>query len=310
MKSLLLAVLAAYLIAAIHSILAFINKRRSVQRVAEWCIAAGFILHTTALIADWAIDGHYPLFFVRETLSFLAWALVAAYALILYRYRTHALGVFIMPLISFLTFAAMLIKSGPQAPAAFSTTWLFPIHTTLLIFAYAAFFIVFMASVMYLLLERELKLKTFGAIFHRLPSLSTVNQLATTSAVCGLTLLTLGIATGMIWSSNRDGRIWHNDPKEIFAVLTWLLYFLLLIYRSSADWRGRNAAWLGVAGFALVLCTFFGTRLLGGYHVFGTLVVTNQCSTNFSLSCCRSGPDMRTGDSSVTVDKLKFVGRL
>src|SRR6476659_9804516 len=120
MKSLLLAVLAAYIIAAIHSILAFINKRRSVQRVAEWSMATGFILHTAALIADWAVDGHYPLFFLRETLSFLAWALVAGYGLILYRYRTHALGIFIMPLISFLTFAAMLIKSGPQdTPAGF-----------------------------------------------------------------------------------------------------------------------------------------------------------------------------------------------
>src|ERR1041384_7754070 len=127
MKSLLLAVLAAYLIAAIHSILAFINKRRSVQRVAEWCIAAGFILHTAALIADWAIDGHYPLFFLRETLSFLAWALVAAYALILYRYRAQALGVLAMPLISVLTFVAIMTKAGPQdAPATFNTTWLFP----------------------------------------------------------------------------------------------------------------------------------------------------------------------------------------
>jgi len=275
-KSLLLAVLAAYIIAAIHSILAFINKRRSVQRVAEWSMATGFILHTAALIADWAVDGHYPLFFLRETLSFLAWALVGGYMLILYKYRAQALGVLAMPLVSVLTFIALLIKSGPQdAPAIFSATWLFPIHTTLLLFAYAAFFIVFMASVMYLLQERELKLKTFGAIFHRLPSLTTVNQLATTSAIFGLTLLTLGIATGMLWSSARDGHIWHNDPKEIFAVLTWLLYFLLLIYRSSASWRGRNAAWLGVAGFALVLCTFFGTRLLGGYHVFGLNLPTS-----------------------------------
>ena len=95
----------------------------------------------------------------------------------------------------------------------------FPIHTTLLIFAYAAFFVVFMASIMYFLQERELKFKTFSAIFHRLPSLSTVNELATSAATLGLTLLTLGIATGMVWSSARDGRIWHNDPKEIFALL-------------------------------------------------------------------------------------------
>jgi cytochrome c-type biogenesis protein CcsB len=270
MRSLLLAVLAAYLIAAIHSILAFINKRRTLQRVAEWSMGAGFVLHTAALIADWVIDGHYPLFNLRETLSFLAWALVAAYGLILYKYRAQAVGAFTMPLISILTFGALILDTGVEGtPAGFSSTWLFPIHTTLLIFAYAAFFVVFMASVMYLLQERELKLKTFSAIFHRLPSLATVNELATTAAALGLTLLTVGIATGMLWSSARDGRIWRNDPKEIFAFLTWLLYFLLIIYRSTANWRGRRAAWLGVIGFALVLCTFFGARLLGGYHRFG-----------------------------------------
>src|SRR5215213_999079 len=270
MRSLLFAVLAAYLIAAIHSILAFVNKRRSLQRVALWSTAVGFILHTGALMADWAIDGHYPLFFLRETLSFFAWALVAVYAIVLYRYRAPAVGAFTMPLISVLTFIALLIGSdSANAPATFSATWLFPIHTTLLIFAYAAFFIVFMASVMYLIQERELKLKRFSAIFHRLPSLTSVNELATTAAALGLTLLTLGIVTGMVWSWTRSGQLWHNDPKEIFALLTWLLYFVLTVYRSTANWRGRRAAWLGVVGFALVLCTFFGARLLPGYHVFG-----------------------------------------
>src|SRR6266513_6469135 len=107
MRSLLLAVLTAYLIAAIHSVLAFVNKRRSLQRVAEWSMAVGFALHTAALIADWAIDGHYPLFYLRETLSFLAWTLVAAYGLILYRYRARPLGAFTMPLVSVLTFIAI-----------------------------------------------------------------------------------------------------------------------------------------------------------------------------------------------------------
>jgi cytochrome c-type biogenesis protein CcsB len=270
MRSLAIAVLAAYVIAAIHSILAFVNKRRSLQRVAEWSTVVGFILHTTALIADWVIDDHYPLFSLRETLSFLAWALVALYWVVRYRYHTQAIGAVIIPLITVLTFIALLLGSdSTNAPATFSATWLFPIHTTLLIYAYAAFFIVFMASVMYLLQERELKLKTFSAIFHRLPSLTTINELATTAAALGLILLTLGIVTGMIWSSTRSGRIWHNDPKEIFAVLTWLLYLVLIIYRTTANWRGRRAAWLGVVGFALVLCTFFGAPLLGGYHVFG-----------------------------------------
>src|SRR5215510_10370926 len=68
--------------------------------------AAGFVLHTGALVADWVIDGHYPLFSLREALSFLAWALVALYCLVIYRYRAQAVGAFTMPLISVLTLVA------------------------------------------------------------------------------------------------------------------------------------------------------------------------------------------------------------
>ena len=92
MRSLLLAVLAAYVVAAIHAVLAFFNKRRMLQRVSEWAMLVVFVLHTSALIADWAIYGHYPLFYLRETLSFLAWTLVASYVLIVYRYRAVRLA--------------------------------------------------------------------------------------------------------------------------------------------------------------------------------------------------------------------------
>ncbi|MFN2453105.1 MAG: inner membrane protein YpjD [Pyrinomonadaceae bacterium] len=273
MKPLLVIVLAAYTVAAVQSILAFVNKRRTLERISLSALAIGFALHTAALILDWTQDGHYPLFSLRETLSFLAWTLVATYGLILFRYRTLvALGSVTLPLVALLTFSATvgrdLNATASGAAVNAGASWLFPVHTTLLIFAYAAFFVVFVASVMYLWQERELKLKTFSGIFHRLPSLNAVNDIATSAAGVGWTLLTLGILTGMLWSSSRDGRLWHNDPKEIFAALTWLLYLVLVNYRLSAKWRGRKAAWLGVAGFALVLCTFFGARLLGGYHVF------------------------------------------
>ena len=272
MKPLLLAVLAAYVVAAIHAILAFANKRRTLERITLGSLAFGFVLHTVSLVTDWTRDGHYPLFGLRETLSFLAWTLVATYSLIFYRYRAQALGSFTLPLVAVLTFLATVTRDASDVAAGAVTdvnsAWLFPLHTTLLIFAYAAFFLVFVASVMYLLQERELKLKTFSAIFHRLPSLTTINEIATTTVGLGWTLLTLGMLTGMVWSSSRDNRLWHNDPKEIFAALTWLLYLLLILYRATAHWRGRMAAWMGVLGFALVLCTFLGARFLGGYHVF------------------------------------------
>jgi cytochrome c-type biogenesis protein CcsB len=271
MKPFLYAALAAYTVAAIHAVLAFVNKRRAADRVTTWSLGVGFVAHTLAIVADWMTDGHYPLFHLHETISFLAWTLVIVYAAALYRYGTRAMGVFTIPLAALLVLASNFVRGrGDLTPATVtqgSAAWLFPVHTTLIIFAYALFFVAFAASVMYLLLERELRLKTFGAVFHRLPSLATVDDIGSGAAGWGFTLLTLGIVTGVVWSSARTGRVWHNDPTEMFALLTWVLYLALLHYRTQ--WRGRKAAWLGVAGFALVVCTFAGAALLGGYHVFG-----------------------------------------
>ncbi|HJR08468.1 MAG TPA: cytochrome c biogenesis protein CcsA [Pyrinomonadaceae bacterium] len=271
MNYLLLAALAAYVNAAVHAILAFAYKRRSVERVALASLGVGFALHTAAFMRDWIQDGHYPLFGLRETLSFLAWTLVVAYGLAYFRYKIKALGTFLMPLVAFLVTATMLMRGAADARigtvVAGAGGWIFPIHTAFLIFSYAAFFIVFAASAMYLWQERELKLKTFSALFHRLPSLTTVDDIGSTAAGIGFTLLSLGIITGAILSSQQKGRIWNNDPKEVFALITWLLYLTMIHYR--IQWRGRKSAIIGLAGFGLVLFTFLGTRLMGGYHVFG-----------------------------------------
>src|SRR5690242_19564162 len=159
MKPLLLTVLAAYVVAAIHSILAFVKKRLSTERVALGTLAFGFVLHTLSLITDWTQDGRYPLFGLRATLSFLAWTLVATYGLVVFRYRAQALGSFTLPLVAVLTFIASVTRDtsaiATETVTNANSALLYPVHTTLLIFAYAAFFVVFIASIMYLLQERE-----------------------------------------------------------------------------------------------------------------------------------------------------------
>lgn len=270
MKPFLYAALTGYVIAAIHAVLAFVNKRRAAERIAFYSVLAAFAAHTGALIFDWVGDGHYPLFSTPEALSFLAWTFVVAYWIATYKYPLRALGAFLLPVVCVLVFASQLVRGSAALEANRVTdggaAWLFPVHTTLLLFAYASFFIAFSAGVMYLWQERELRLKKFSAVFHRLPSLTTVDDVGSTAASVGFTLLTLGIATGVIWSQARTGRVFHNDPTEFFALLTWVLYLTLLHYR--VQWRGRRAAWLGVAGFTLVLCTFAGAVALGGFHVF------------------------------------------
>ena len=100
MKPFLYFALAAYVVAAIHSILAFVNKRRAFERVSMASLGVGFAAHTAAIIIDWIQDGHYPLFYLHETISFLGWTLVIAYALAMSRYRAQALGVLTLPLVA------------------------------------------------------------------------------------------------------------------------------------------------------------------------------------------------------------------
>lgn len=263
------AALAGYVIAAVHAVLAFVNKRRAAERITLYAVAFAFAAHTAAIIIDWVRDGHYPLFSTTEALSFLGWTLVVAYGLVTYRYPLRALGAFLLPVVTLLVLASQLVSPDttrdPSVVTDGSGSWLFPVHVTLLIFGYASFFVAFAASVMYLWQERELRLKKFSAVFHRLPSLTTVDDVASTAASVGFTLLTLGIITGVVWSRARSVRMFHNDPTEFFALLTWVVYLALLHYR--VQWRGRKAAWLGVGGFTLVLCTFVGAVLLGGFHV-------------------------------------------
>ncbi|HEX8721932.1 MAG TPA: cytochrome c biogenesis protein CcsA [Pyrinomonadaceae bacterium] len=270
MKPFLYAALAGYVVAAINALLAFVNKRRAAERVSTYAAAFGFAAHTGSLVLDWVQDGRYPLFSTTEALSFLAWTLVVAFGLVTFRYPLRALGAFLLPVVALVVVASQLVSPAPgKDPSSVvggSGSWLFPVHVTLLLFGYASFFVAFAASVMYLWQERELRLKRFGAFFHRLPSLTTVDDVGSTAAGVGFTLLTLGIVTGVIWSRARSVRMFHNDPTEFFALLTWVVYLALLHYR--VQWRGRRAAWLGVGGFTLVLCTFVGAVALGGFHVF------------------------------------------
>lgn len=272
MRFFFLAALTAYLFAAVCAILLFTTKRKGFERSVLALAFAGFVAHTVSLSYAWWSQGFDALFQLRTELSVVAWMLTLIY-FVAYRYwKAPALGSFILPSVSLLLLAAAAFPNraaeAEMLLTAEAAAWLFPIHTLMVLFAYAAFFVAFAASVMYLLQERELKTKTFGRVFHRLPSLATVEQIGALAVAAGWLLLTGGIITGMLWSAALGRGIWHNDPKEILAGLTWLLYTVLFVDRTMRIWRGRRAAWIGIMGFALVLCTFLGARYLGGYHIF------------------------------------------
>jgi ABC-type transport system involved in cytochrome c biogenesis permease subunit len=78
----------------------------------------------------------------------------------------------------------------------------------------------------------------------------------------GFPWLTLSILTGAIWAQKAWGRYWGWDPKETWALVTWLWYLLIMHVRPLRRWRGRRLAALTVAGFGVVLFTFAGVSWL------------------------------------------------
>lgn len=88
-------------------------------------------------------------------------------------------------------------------------------------------------------------------------------------AAGGFAMLSLSIILGAIWAEQAWGSYWTWDPKETWALITWIIYALYLHLYRRPQWRGRNAAWLVVGGFVLVLFTFFGVSfLMSGLHSY------------------------------------------
>ncbi|MBM4129353.1 MAG: c-type cytochrome biogenesis protein CcsB, partial [Nitrospira sp.] len=122
---------------------------------------------------------------------------------------------------------------------------------------------------MYLVQERYVKSKHLGGLFARLPSLQTLDELNYRLITFGFPLLTLAIITGALWAESAIGTYWRWDTREVWSLITWFIYAIVLHARLTAGWRGRRAAILSIVGFLTILVAFFGIKLLQkGYHVF------------------------------------------
>jgi len=85
----------------------------------------------------------------------------------------------------------------------------------------------------------------------------------------GFAALSLSIVLGAVWAEQAWSRYWSWDPKETWALITWIIYAAYLHLHRQEKWRGRNANIIVITGFILVLFTFFGVNyLLTGLHSY------------------------------------------
>lgn len=257
--------LALYSLGLAHAIVTVAQRREKFLGVALSALALGAVFHLVSLVEEGLAVGHFPITTLSESASLASFLLAASYLIVHWRYRLQSLSVFVFPLVFVLTLPAAFDRSAALLPPVLKTAWLY-LHVSMIVLGYTAFFLTFAAGLMYLLQEHELKSKRPRALYHRLPALESIDDLAYKSLTIGFPFITMGIVTGAIWASSVWGPEWPTDPKIAWAFATWMIYLGLLFARWVAGWRGRKAAYISILGFLAILVTW-GTN--SGLHSFG-----------------------------------------
>jgi cytochrome c-type biogenesis protein CcsB len=262
--------LALYIVGLILAIRTVYNDEP--RQAGEWCnwiLIIGLAVHSFAITYRYILTGNIPITSMHESSSFFAWSVMVIYFYIYYRFRFLVLGLFILPMVSILMLSSLILPSEIRPISPILRSYWLAFHTLFAFIGYASFTVAAGTGLMYLIQERHLKSKRPSWICTKLPSVQILDEINYKLIALGFPLHTLAIITGALWAEASLGSYWRWDPKEVWSLITWLIYALILHLRIVRGYRGRKAATLSIVGFLAVLFTYYGVNLLlKSYHLF------------------------------------------
>ena len=230
---------------------------------AAWIIfLVGFAAHTVYLIVRGIAAHRLPLANQFEFASGFAWATAALGFLLHRRLRQEGVMTAAMPAaFLILSYAAFQPREIKDLMPALRSAW-FALHIGSAAFSYAAFAIAGGLGVGYLIrskrgcAEDDARMRQIDSQGYRMVCL-------------GFLLLTVVIFSGAIWAEQAWSSWWSWDPKETWALITWIFYAIYLHQRLRMKWRGKRMAWMAIIAVLLVIFTFAGVNLLlPGLHSY------------------------------------------
>lgn len=262
MEGLFFAALVAYFIAVILQITGIAIRRERLSRAARCVFAAAFILHTVFSVWRGIAAKRLPLANQFEFASGFAWAAtVLGFALYKKLHQEWLMTVSMPVAFLVLSYAAFQPMEIKELMPALRSTW-FALHIGAATFSYAAFAIAGGLGAHYLVMlskgnaEDEARMRQTDYLTYRLICL-------------GFLLLTVVILSGAIWAEQAWSLWWSWDPKETWALITWILYAIYLHQRMRMKWQGKRMAWFAVIAVICVIFTFAGVnQLLPGLHSY------------------------------------------
>jgi cytochrome c-type biogenesis protein CcsB len=196
--------------------------------------------------------------------------IVGAYLIMLWRTGIRWLGLPVTLLAAIgngLAVTVFYVAVAPLVPALHSVWFL--IHIVAAAISGAAFNVGGVMSILYLIKKRAEERGNVQGYLERLPSSRKIDLIAYRFLAFAFPLWTFTVVAGAIWAEYAWGRYWGWDPKETWALVTWVIYAGYLHARSTAGWRGTRAAVIAIIGLASFWFNFIGINLLvSGLHSY------------------------------------------
>ena len=196
--------------------------------------------------------------------------IVGAYLIMVWRLGLRWLGLPVTLLATIgngLAVTVFYVAVAPLVPALHSVWFL--IHIVAAAIAGAAFNVGGLLAILYLVKKRAEERGTVRGYLAWLPTSRRMDVLSYRFHAFAFPLWTFAVAAGAIWAEYAWGRYWGWDPKETWALVTWVIYACYLHARSTAGWRGTRTAVIAIVGLASFWFNFIGINLLvSGLHSY------------------------------------------
>ena len=289
------------------------SKLKNGAKVGYYCICLANLFITIILGSRWLENGYFPLSNLYESLLFFVWGVTFINGIIEYQTALPLVGSISTPLSLFVVaFATLSLPEGMQKAAplvpALKSNWLM-MHVSIMMLSYSTLIIGSLLSILFLVLtngkEVDLQGSSIGYINFRndnamrdtslalleasaaidssppaegsssskLNLLESLDNLSYRVIGLGFPLLTIGIIAGAVWANEAWGAYWSWDPKETWALITWLVFAAYLHARITKAWQGKKPAILAAVGFVVVWICYLGVNFLGkGLHSYGWIL--------------------------------------
>jgi cytochrome c-type biogenesis protein CcsB len=241
------------------------SGRRWIGWVATGTTAIAWGLLTAGLVGRGLAAGHWPLTNRYEFALCFAWATLIIYLLLETTWRERRAGIYVLGVALLVITYAVTRPSEARAVMpllpALRSAWL-QVHVLSSLVGYGACGVAAGLGLMRLMKRSSPDEDEQEESVKRPLSAEEIDRTLERTVTLGFPWLTMGLLSGAIWAQNAWGRYWDWDPKETWALVTWLWYLLILHVRPLRSWRGRRLAGLVVIGFGVVLFTFVGVPWL------------------------------------------------